>query len=256
MSAETAEEGNLALILDEKGNSYLLHLTSGVVKVTGLGTVDSGRLIGRKWGELVEIGGQGFTLIEPSLIDKIESIQRKAQIILPKDSALIVLNCDIKSGSNVVEIGAGSGALTIALASFVAPGGKVVSYEKRDDFADVARKNIRRTGLERYAQVKVADATAGIEERGIDSAVIDIPNPWDVVDNAYKALKLGGHLASYSPTFNQVELTVKKLRERGFSGVRSIETLLREIVVHDMGTRPSFDMLGHSGYLTFARKVK
>jgi tRNA (adenine57-N1/adenine58-N1)-methyltransferase len=249
-------ENRMAILLDENGRSYPVHIGGGMAKVTELGTVDTDRLAACAWGDSVEIGGQKFVLLEPSILDRLGYIQRKAQIILPKDSAQVVMNCDIRSGSSVVEIGTGSGAMTIVLANFVAPSGKVISYEERDDFALLALRNVRKAELQKYVEIKKRDAIAGIDEKEADAVVIDIHDSWNVVGNAYSALKKGGHIASYSPTFNQVEQTVKALRERGFSDVRSLEILQREIIVHDMGTRPGFEMLGHTGFLTFARKIK
>ncbi len=155
-----------------------------------------------------------------------------------------------------MEGGTGSGALTILLANAVRPKGKVISYEKRDDFAKIAKKNLTNAHLSDYVNIKKGDITNTIDERNVDAVVIDIPNPWDAVKNALKALKLGGYIASYSPTITQVERTVKAMRECGFSGVKTLETLQREIVVGKRGVRPSFETLGHTGYVTFGRKVK
>ncbi|MBA3044047.1 tRNA (adenine-N1)-methyltransferase, partial [archaeon] len=177
------------------------------------------------------------------------------QIILPKDSAIIMLYCDVKNGCRIVEAGVGSGALTIALANFVRPDGKIISYEKRNDFADFAKRNIENAGLGEYVEIKLGDVTESIDEKNADAVILDIPNPWDAVKNAYNALKVCGHFCSYSPTMNQVEKTVKTLKH-DFIEIKTFETLQREIVVGEGGVRPSFDMLGHTGYLTFARKAK
>ena len=248
-------ENNIVVLLDEKGKKTLLRIEEGMKKIRGLGVFDPARLKGKKIGEKTRIGNREFIIMKPSVVDKIETIERKAQIILPKDSAMIVLYCDVKNGCRIVEAGVGSGALTIALANFVRPDGKIISCEKRKDFADFAKRNIENAGLGGYVEIKLGDVTESIDEKNMDAVILDIPNPWDAVKNAYNALKICGHFCSYSPTMNQVEKTVKTLKH-GFIEIKTFETLQREIVVGEGGVRPSFDMLGHTGYLTFARKAK
>lgn len=246
---------DLVVLLDQKGNKHLLKITKETKKIKGIGYLNSTQLINKNFGEKIEIGTKNFTLLEPSIIDKLEGIKRQAQIILPKDSAMIAMYCDVHNGSTIIEAGIGSGALTISLANLVGPDGKIISYENREDHAEFAKKNIITAGLEDFSEIKLRDITKGIDETDVDSVIIDIPNPWDAVEPAYKSLKVCGHFASYTPTINQLEKVVKTLRQFNFVEIKSFETLQREIVVGDGGTRPSFDMLGHTGYLTFARKV-
>jgi len=248
------KENDIVILLDEKGKKILLRTEEGMKKIKGLGVFDPGKLKGKKLGEKTRIGNREFIIMKPSVVDKIETIERKAQIILPKDSAIIMLYCDVKNGCRIVEAGVGSGALTIALANFVRPDGKIISYEKRNDFADFAKRNIENAGLGEYVEIKLGDVTESIDEKNADAVILDIPNPWDAVKNAYNALKVCGHFCSYSPTMNQVEKTVKTLKH-DFIEIKTFETLQREIVVGEGGVRPSFDMLGHTGYVTFARKI-
>jgi tRNA (adenine57-N1/adenine58-N1)-methyltransferase len=253
--AQGIEENELVVLVDEKGNKIILRAASGAGKVKGLGVYDSGHLIGKAVGDTVTIAQRQFILLKPSIADMISSMERKAQIILPKDGMIIIHHCGIKTGGTVVEGGAGSGALTMLLAHAVAPRGSVISYEIREDFLRIAQRNVRRAGLEDYADLTKGDVTETINEHDVDAVVLDIPNPWDAVDNAFHALKVGGYLGSYSPTMNQVESTVKKMRDMDFSDIRTIETLQRDIVVGERGTRPGFDMLGHTGYVTIGRKI-
>ena len=247
-------EDDIVVLIDEKGRKTLIRIEEGMKKIRGLGVFDPGKLKGKKLGEKTRIGNREFIIMKPSVVDKIETIERKAQIILPKDSAIIMLYCDVKNGCRIVEAGVGSGALTIALANFVRPDGKIISYEKRNDFADFAKRNIENAGLGEYVEIKLGDVTESIDEKNADAVILDIPNPWDAVKNAYNALKVCGHFCSYSPTMNQVEKTVKTLKH-DFIEIKTFETLQREIVVGEGGVRPSFDMLGHTGYVTFARKI-
>jgi len=188
-------------------------------------------------------------------MDKLQGLKRKAQIILPRDAAQIIMNCSIETGHKVLEAGIGPGSLTIALATTVAPDGKIFSYDKREDFIEHSMKNLNMAELDKYVTTKVKDVTTGIDEKDLDAIVLDIPNPWDAIYHAYKALKPGGYLCTYSPLSTQVEKTVEEIKKHGFIEVKTMENIQREIVVSENGIRPSFDMLGHTGYLTFARKV-
>jgi tRNA (adenine57-N1/adenine58-N1)-methyltransferase len=182
-------------------------------------------------------------------------LKRRAQIILPKDAAHIIINCSIESGKTVLEAGIGSGSLTMALATAVAPDGRVISYDKREDFIEHAMKNLKTSKLEKYVTTKIKDITKGIDEKNLDAIILDIPNPWDSVDYVWNALRPGGYFCTYSPLLSQVEKTVKKVKENNFIEIKTFENIQREMIVTDYGTRPSFDMLGHTGYLTFARKI-
>ena len=189
-------------------------------------------------------------------MDKLKGLKRKAQIILPKEIAYIILFCSIESGHRVLEAGVGSGSLTIALASAVAPNGKVISYDNREDFIKHAKKNLKQSNLIDYVEMKHKDITKKIEEKNLDAIILDIPNPWEAINNCFNALKIGGYLCTYSPLISQVEKTVKEIKKHSFFDIHTFENIQREMIVADHGTRPSFNMLGHTGYITFARKIK
>ncbi|UCG69348.1 MAG: tRNA (adenine-N1)-methyltransferase [Thermoplasmata archaeon] len=254
--SRTVKEADSVVIIDDRGNRIPMIIKDEIQKIKGLGVYNPKELIGKDFYERIEIGGRKFMIFAPSIYDKISAMERKAQIILPKDGMFIVFYCDIKSGDRVVEGGAGSGALTILLANSVRPKGRVISYEKREDFIKIAKKNLVSAGLNDFVEFKRGDVTETINEKEVDSVVLDIPNPWDALNNAIAVLKLGGHIACYSPTVNQVEKTVKEMKDLGLEGVKTLETMQREMVVGDRGTRPSFDTLGHTGYVTIGRKVK
>ena len=253
---KSVEENEAVVLIDEKGTRIPLIVKDKNLRIKRLGIYNPKELIGKKYYEKIEIGNRKFMIFIPSIFDKISAIERKAQIILPKDGLFIIYYCDIKSGDRIVEGGSGSGALTMLLAHFVKPKGRVISYEMRDDFAKVAQRNLENAGLNEYIGIKKGDITSKIDEKDVDAVVLDVPNPWDVVQNAYKALKLGGHLACYSPSMNQVEKTVKEMRMSGFFGIKTLETIQREMIVGEKGTRPSFEGLGHTGYVTIGRKIK
>lgn len=226
-----------------------------MIEIHGLGVIDGDALCDASFGDRMTIGAQEFTIIRPSVKDLLGMIERKAQVMIPKDSFFVPLHLDISCGSKVIEGGVGSGALTIVLLKSVAPSGRVVSYEVRKDHADLARKNISMAGLDDCWELRLEDVCSAELVKDVDAAVIDIPNPWDAVDNVKKSLKIGGYFCCYIPNANQLSDAVKKMREAGLSEIVSFETIQREMVVHDGGVRPSFDTLGHTGYLAFGRKM-
>ena len=116
-------------------------------------------------------------------------------------------------------------------------------------------KNLKTANLDNYVTTKIKDITKGIDEKELDAIILDIPDPWKAVTHAWKSLKPGGYLCSYSPLISQLEKTVKEIEKHSFIEVKTFENIQREMIVSDRGTRPSFNMLGHTGYLTFARKV-
>lgn len=242
------------VLLDSSGAKHLVSLGRDLIKIPSVGVVRADTLreaIGRRW----TIGTRSFLVLTPSLRDALGLLQREAQIVIPKDAASLVWNCDLKAGDFVVEVGAGSGALTLVLAQAVGPDGHVVTYDLRTDFLDVARGNVSNAGLAGRVDFKLGDARRGIPETGADAFVVDIPDPWEAIGTATKALRPCGHFASYSPNGEQVNRTVTALRRGTFVEIRTIEIIEREIEASDSGTHPSFAPLGHTGYLTFARAV-
>jgi tRNA (adenine57-N1/adenine58-N1)-methyltransferase len=249
------KKGETVVLIDLNYKKYLIETEGKTDKYKGIGVFNPEILVGIEYGKQIEIGSKQFWILKPSLQDKLQSLKRKAQIILPRDSAQIISNCSIESNQKVMEAGIGSGSLTIVLANSIAPGGKVISYDNREDFINHAMKNIKNSKLEKYVETKLKDVTTGIDEKNLDAVVLDIPNPWGAVKHVYKALKPGGYLCTYSPLTTQVEKSVKEIKKHNFIEIKTIENIQREMVVSEKGMRPKFGMLGHTGYLTFARKV-
>lgn len=249
------EKGDIIVLIDSSSRRFIVDTKSKTDKVKGIGVLDPNILVGKEYGKQLEIGNKQFWVLLPSLQDKLHGLKRLAQIILPKDAAHILMNCSIESGNTVLEAGIGSGSLTIALANAVAPSGKVISYDKRQDFIEHAMKNLKTADLDKYVTTRVKDVTDGIDEKNLDATILDIPNPWEAVEHAWNSLKVGGYLCSYSPLISQVEKTVKEIKKHSFIEIKTVENIQREMIVSERGTRPSFDMLGHTGYLTFARKM-
>ena len=250
------KKNEIVVLIDSKENKYLINTGNCTNKYKGVGVFDPKTLVGIKYGTKTRVGNKEFIVLKPSVMDKLEGLKRKAQIILPRDAALIIMNCSIESGHKVLEAGIGSGSLTIALANAISPDGKVFSYDNREDFIKHAVKNLKNSNLDKYVITKNKDITMGIDEKNLDAVILDIPNPWDAINHVYKALKTGGYLCTYSPLTTQVEKTIREIKKHAFIEVKTFENIQREMVVSEHGMRPRFNMLGHTGYLSFARKIK
>ena len=255
MSNTHVESGDHVSLVDEKQRCYIIDTTHNTDRFKGVGVFNPAELIGLAYGSRKIIGTKQFWVLPLSLPDALQGLKRNAQIILPKDAAQIIVHCSITSGSTILEAGIGSGALTTILAASVAPTGHIISYDNREEFIDHAMNNLKQACLDKYVTTHIQDVTKNIFETDLDAIILDIPNPWDAINHAWNALRIGGYLCTYSPLISQVEQSVKKMQSLPFIQMKTIELLEREMIVSVHGTRPSFHMLGHSGYLTFARKI-
>jgi tRNA (adenine57-N1/adenine58-N1)-methyltransferase catalytic subunit len=246
--------GDDVLLWSRDGPFRILRVENGTARVPGLGVLNFQDLAGRPWGTTWRLGDKEYRLLRPTLPDRVALIDRGAQIITPKDSARIVFECGLRSGSRVAEAGVGSGALTLSLATAVAPAGRVYAYDIREDHLKHGRKNVEAAGLVDAVEFKVGDATKRLEETELDAAVFDLPEPDLCVGPAWDALASSGVFAAYSPLVTQVDRVVKALRERGYLGVRALELLERPWTIGERGSRPDTTMLGHTGFLVFARR--
>ena len=247
--------GETLYLMDEAGKRYWFRFEASMIKLGGLGAIDGSRFADLDDGDSVTIAGKKFNIFRPTVVDLMASLDRGAQIITPKDASIILLECNIHAGTKVIEVGAGSGGLTTALTAAVAPSGHVHTLELRAENAERVLKNLKRTGLDAYWSYQIGDArTMDIDYGMADVVTTDMPDPENAIDNLSAHLRNGGILCTYVPNVNQLDLCVRALRKKGFADVRSFETLRRGMEVHAGGVRPSFEMLGHTGYLTFARK--
>jgi tRNA (adenine57-N1/adenine58-N1)-methyltransferase len=249
------EGDDVLLYLDER-RTYQVRVEAGKQFHTHKGFLELGDLVGRLYGSpAVSSLGVRFHAVRPLVRDRILKTDRRTQVLYPKDIGYLLLRMGIGAGSRVVEAGTGSGALTCALADAVRPDGRVYSYEINPRFQRVATGNVERAGLMDHVELKEGDVTEGIDETDADAVVLDLATPWIVVPLAYDALAGSGVFASFSPTIEQVMKTVSALRALPFVEVETIELMLRRITVAENKTRPQTVMIGHSGYITTARKV-
>ncbi len=257
------QDGERIHLVDKKGRHYALTLKAGEVFQLSGETVTHDALIGKEDGAIATLSrGRRMMALLPTLGEYVLKMPRGAQVIYPKDLAMITIWADIYPGARVFEAGTGSGALTMALLRAVGARGSVVTYEMREDFARTAMKNIQRyMGVVPQLTLRLNNAYDGIAvEEGADSfdrMVLDLPEPWRVVPHAVHALRSGGVYLSYVPTVPQVMQTVEALeRAAVFGQIETFETLLRPWNIQGRSVRPAHRMVAHSGFMTVARKVE
>lgn len=256
MTDDRWKEGDTVAIKARGSPAILVPLVRGPVRLGNEGVIDLTSQIGAPPGGPVTWLGKSYRVLRPSLSDLFGALRRGAQIVTPKDAAHLLLLAGVAPGSAVAEAGSGSGALTVALAYAVGSNGHVTSFDRRADFLEAARANVLRCGLASRVTFRERDvAHEGLDVTDLDSIVLDLPEPWAVLASARAALALGGYVATYTPTYNQLERTVQELRSLGFDEVRAVELLERGLHVADGATRPSFEMLGHTGFLAAGRRV-
>lgn len=253
------EAGELAILVDRKGRRYLQTLTGGGEFHTHAGVLAHDDVIGSPEGSAHRTHrNMELTALRPTREDFVLEMERGAQVIYPKDQAMIVAAADIRPGCVVVEAGAGSGALTLALLDAVGSGGTVISYERREDHLEVARRNVA-TFLGDCPDnwhLRGADVGDELAELRPSRVVLDLTDPWLLVDPAGEALAPGGILAAYTPTVPQVMRLTEALRDDGrFGQVETSETLQRGWDVDGLAVRPQHRMVAHTGFLTVARRV-
>jgi len=252
------QDGDAIILIDRKDRIHLRLLRrGGRVSVHGA-PLQCDALIGLPEGSTVETAsGERLLVLRPTYAQLIPNLPRRAQPIYPKDVGPILLWGDIAPGMHVIEVGTGPGAVTLALLRAVGPTGRVVSYEAREDFAALARENIARFhGPAPNWTLRTADAFAGLEERNADRLVIDLAEPWGLLDAAAAALRPGAVVTAFVPTALQVKQAVEGFRtHEAFGAAVTLETLVRFWHVRERSVRPEHRMVAHTGFLVFARRL-
>lgn len=256
-SSALAHDGDLAQLVGLRHKHFILTLQAGAKFESHRGILQHDDLIGKPWGtQVFSHIGSPFFLLQPSLADLITELPRTTQILYPKDIGFILVTIGIGPGQTVMEAGTGSGSMTTALAYAVGPAGRVISYEVKPDVQNLARKNLTRFGLESRVDFKLRDIGQGVDETDVDSFFLDVPNPYDYMEQVRAALKPGGYLCCLIPTFNQVEKTLHALRQARFAFVEVCELLLRYYKAEPARIRPTDRMVAHTGFLLFARRIE
>ena len=252
-----ARDGDLAQLVGLRHKHFIVPLKAGAKFESHRGVILHDELIGKQWGtQVFSHIGSPFFLLQPSLGDLLIDLPRTTQILYPKDIGFIFVTMGIGPGQTVMEAGTGSGSMTIALAYAVGPAGRVISYEIKPDVQNLARKNLTRFGFESRVDFKLRDIQEGFDETDADTFFLDVPNPYDYLNQVRRALKPGGFLCCLLPTMNQVEKTLIALRQANFAFVEVCELLLRFYQAEPNRLRPTDRMVAHTGYLIFARKIE
>ena len=252
------QPGDRVQLTDPKRRLYTITLQPGGQFHTHRGILSHDDLIGEPEGIVVKsTNGTPYLALRPLLSDYVLSMPRGAQVIYPKDSALIVGYADVFPGARVVEAGAGSGALTCSLLRAVGDTGNVSSYELRPEFADVARRNVEAFfgGPHPAWRLTVGDLNDAADTE-VDRVVLDMLAPWDVLDTVSRMLVPGGVVCCYVATTTQLSRTVEALRAHGtFTEPWSMESLVRNWHVEGLAVRPDHRMVAHTAFLAFSRRL-
>ncbi len=250
-------EGEQVLLVDTKQRRYLVTLAEGGEFHSHNGVLPHSALIGEEEGVSVRSsGGSRLLAIRPTLSDFVLKMPRGAQVIYPKDLGPLLMLADIFPGARVLESGVGSGALSMTL---LRAGAVVTGYEMREDFAARARRNVATflgdDAASRY-EVEIRDAYEGIDLTDLDRVLLDLPEPWQMVPHAAKALHSGGLLVAYTPQITQAAQLRETFGDYGFGLADTVEVLNRGWHIEGPAVRPDHRMVAHTGFLTSARLLK
>ncbi len=250
------QEGDLVELASTQVKFFIIRVVNGAELQTHRGVVRHDDLIGKPWGTEIESHkGSPFFIMQPSITDIISSTKRNTQILYPKDIGYILLRLNIIPGSLVAEAGSGSGCFTQILAAMVGETGHVHSYEVRPEMISLAQKNISRLDLQHRVTFHQQDITSGFDFNNLNAIFLDLPNPYDYIEQVRESLTPGAFFGSLLPTSNQVSKTIISLRRNRFVFIDVCEILLRFYQAESEKFRPVDRMVAHTGYLIFARSV-
>ena len=243
----------MKMILDERGKKYILK--PGAEFQSDLGIVKADVLDNAEIGDEVKSHlDHTVKIVKPNSNDFIDLMDRRCSILIQKDIGQVLAHPGLGAGSRVVDAGTGAGAIALNFGNVVGPTGQVFTYEIREDFSEVAKKNIDNFGITNI-EVKNRDIKEGIDEDNIDLVFLDLPKPYEIFEEVWDSLNVGGWLAVYAPYVDQAEVSYRVAKKLGFYDIEIIELLERGLEVRTQGVRPKTRMVGHSGYLMFARKL-
>ena len=251
--------GDRVQLTDAKGKMHTITLKEAGEWHTHKGWLVHDEVVGLPQGSVVETtAGLKFLAFKPLLGDFVLSMPRGATIVYPKDAALIVGFADIAPGTHVLEAGVGSGALTISLLRAVGHGGSVDSFERRDEFAEIATRNVQEyfKGLPSNWSLTVGSVQDADRSKKYDRIVLDMLSPWECVELADEVLHPGGVFLAYVATTTQLSVTAEAIKSSGrFTEPESSESLVRGWHHEGLAVRPDHRMIAHTGFLIQARRL-
>jgi tRNA (adenine57-N1/adenine58-N1)-methyltransferase len=253
------QDGEQVLLIDQRGKRHLIFLRKSETFHSDRGWISHDLIIGQREGTWVRSSlGLRYLALRPTLAEYVLEMPRGAQVIYPKDLAMILFWADIYPGCRVLEAGTGSGALTLALLRVVGPEGRVITYEQRDEFARRAIANIHmRLGEVSNLIVRLGPVEEGLgDEEPVDRVLLDLPEPWKLTEAIATVLRPGGILLCYVPTIIQSQQASEALRrQRSWGLIETFETLVRPWNIDGLSVRPFHRMVAHTGFITVARRV-
>lgn len=244
----------MKILVDRKNRKYIVNDKEFH---TEKGLIPEEDIVNAEVGDVLETHlGKKYTVIEPNINDYIELMKRNCSIILPQDLGLVTGFTGIGYGSTIVESGTGAGSSLLFFANIIGPEGHISSYEIREDFVELVKENIDGVGFNNITLYN-QDVNEGFKENdhSVDLVFLDLPRPYDVIEDSYRILKTGGFIAVYTPYVEQFQIVNKVLGKAGFKNISVKEGNVREIEIKNNKTRPNSRMAGHTGYITFARKM-
>ncbi|MDA1215428.1 MAG: tRNA (adenine-N1)-methyltransferase [Chloroflexi bacterium] len=254
------EAGEVVVLRDRRERRYRVKLKPGGEYHTHMGPLSHDDLIGHEEGGFVlTTKGNKFLVLRPTLTEAVQELPRHSQVIYSKDLGAILMHGDIFPGARVLEIGLGSGATSAAILRAIGQEGSLVTYEVREEVIEGAKRNIAELVTDPSNHtVQLRDAyEEGISEQGLDRIVMDVPEPWRLVEQAADALRPGGILLSYLPTVLQIhQLGIALQEERRFQLPETVELLERPWHVTKQSIRPEHRMIAHTGFITTARRCE
>ncbi|NHJ03202.1 MAG: tRNA (adenine-N1)-methyltransferase [Candidatus Heimdallarchaeota archaeon] len=249
------KEGDFVLISASKEKKWMVKIEKDKEFHTHKGAIAHNEIIGLEFGSSITNNKEAtFFLWKPIPYDYLDAVAHSTQVIYQTDIAQIIFSAGICSGVHVIEAGTGSGGLTSALARYVYPGGKVYSYDIKEDHQNVAKKNLKKLGLIENVEFKVRDGALGFDEKEVDAVILDLPNPWDLIDATREALMGGGVLVIFVPTYTQVDQAISKLTESRFYQIEAFEIIRRDLTTRLGAIRPVTRMVGFTAFLIVCRK--
>ena len=249
-------EGDMVVCDFKDKGAKLIRVKADGAMNTNHGKLSFSRIIGQHYGAVITTStGHGVYLLRPTAEDLVMGIRRISNINYPKDISRILFRTGIKPGARVIEIGAGSGAMSISLAWAVGDEGRIYSYDIREDMLKCTRKNLCRVGLADRVELKLRERTALFPEKGVDAVFMDIPTPWQELEAAWEALCWGGYLACTVPTYDQLGELGVCLSKSAFMPLEAMEIMCRPLRAERGRTRPEFKMITHTQVIQFATKI-
>lgn len=251
--------GDRIQLTDPKGKMYTFTITPGKEWHTHKGWIVHNDLIGLPEGSVVTTSaGLQFTAFKPLLGDFVLSMPRGATIVYPKDAAMIIGVADVFPGAKVIEAGVGSAALSISLLRAIGPTGELTSFERREDFADIARENVRTYfgTVPTNWNLNIGSVQESSTDKKYDRVILDMLAPWECISFAAEVLRPGGVFLAYVATTTQLSMTAEAIKEDGhFTEPLSSETIVRDWHHEGLAVRPMQRMIGHTGFLIVTRRM-